>query len=1175
MSTDAHSIPPLEIAHVLFMDLVGYSLLPIDSQTRLIEELQTVVRDTPVFKKNEARGELIRLARGDGMALVFFLDLIAPIRCSLEIARALQDHPEIKLRMGVHSGPVYRVADINVQQDVSGGGIVMAQRVMDCGDAGHILLSGSVAEVLLQHSDWSDKVYDLGECEVKHGERVHLFNLYTDDLGNPSMPEKLRPEGDDGTSEGQKDEERTATTLPGHLAHYRIIRPLGKGGMGEVYLAEDTKLDRQVAIKVLPETMRNDPERLARFRREARAAASLKHNNIATIHAIEEADNVLFIVMEHVEGDTLSDRIPKDGMDLDTFFSTFIPLADALAHAHENGRIHRDLKPGNIMVTSDGTPKILDFGLARIMPLQPDLQEVDSEASTQTMQSDESQTDPSAMTQGPRLMGTPMYMSPEQAEQEPVDHRTDIFSFGVVMYEALTGRKAFEGGSRTSLLGRIVNDDPEPVTAIKPVTPYLLWQALRRCLEKDREERTQTARELHAELRHVNREVQAGTVLVDASTIPSPEPVVVPVPVPFWQRPVAIGVFLLFGIITALGGWLLKPKAEPPQPPLRKFDWPAENLLWPVISPDGTMVAYSSSDGKRLWVRDLDRTEPREIIAIDPDSPGRVMSPFWSPESDYIGYWNNDFSRRPGKRSLWKASVKGEDPLPICTIPAGIGLAFQTLTATCTWGADDRIAFASWNGWLYEVSALGGEPTVFLKPDSTLNEQWFGRPRFLPDGRTLLFAVERSGDSTAVEAMAKRYDNQDLLFAANIRRGGFVSQDIVAYSEATGRRVLDLPERFVHGVEGFSPSGHLLYRHLLDNQLSTEYQQHRLWAIPFDLETLAVTGIPLFVASGSFSVSVSADGTLVHRKTPQRRPSRLQLVWVDRTGDILGIIGQPQESLNLPALSPDDRLVAIVVKSQESRDIWIQDIARDIKTRITFGMTANDISWSPDGTHLVFCRNFGLRNGLFIVPVDGSGEPDSLVLSPNINLKVSSWSPDGKYLAYNRGLSNDISYIRMDGDRNHRQIPQPILKTPFQESHPQISPDGRYLAYQSDESGKWQVYLTRFPEGTGKWQVSRDGGILPRWSDRTHELFFVVDGILMAAKVTLRDTPLIGSLRKLFTEDRADVSFTGEHWGNYNYDVSADGQRFVMVQKVDGDEPDKPPTITVVENWYAEFKDRE
>jgi len=316
------------------------------------------------------------------------------------------------------------------------------------------------------------------------------------------------------------------------LTHYKILRPLGKGGMGEVFLADNTKLDRQVAIKVLPDAVRQDPERLACFRREAKAAASLKHNNIATIYSLEEADNVLFIVMEYVEGETLTDLIPKEGMNLDstggsrtapTFFAPFIPLADAFAHAHDQGRIHRDLKPGNIMVTEDGTPKILDFGLARIVPSSTSQPEViDSEAETKTMKADDPLSDPSAMTQGPKLMATPMYMSPGQAEMVETDHRTDIFSFGVVMYEAITGKKPFEGKSRTSLIGRIVNGDPEPVTSIKPVTPHQLWWTIEGCLRKNRVERTQTAHELCTNLRAVQKESESGTALIDASSLRTP-----------------------------------------------------------------------------------------------------------------------------------------------------------------------------------------------------------------------------------------------------------------------------------------------------------------------------------------------------------------------------------------------------------------------------------------------------------------------------------------------------------------------------------------------------------------------------------------------------------------------------------------------------------------------------
>ena len=306
------------------------------------------------------------------------------------------------------------------------------------------------------------------------------------------------------------------------LGHYRIIRQLGKGGMGEVYLAEDTRLDRQVAIKVLPERLRNNPERLQRFRREARAAASLNHPNIAHIYALEEFNDQLLITMEHVEGESLKDRIPDDGMDLDTFFNTFIPLVDALAHAHSQGRIHRDLKPGNIMMAEDGTPKILDFGLARI--IDPDPVQVAEESETklelgpddETRSMDEEEQRKAAeaakkavpsLTRGGQLIGTPQYMSPEQAERKETDARTDIFSFGVVMYQALTGQRPFEGKTLESIIGRIVEAEPKAVTELKPVTPYTLDWLIRMSLRKDREERTQNARSLHADLRDVQQEV--------------------------------------------------------------------------------------------------------------------------------------------------------------------------------------------------------------------------------------------------------------------------------------------------------------------------------------------------------------------------------------------------------------------------------------------------------------------------------------------------------------------------------------------------------------------------------------------------------------------------------------------------------------------------------------------
>lgn len=409
------------------------------------------------------------------------------------------------------------------------------------------------------------------------------------------------------------------------LGHYGIIRPLGEGGMGEVYLAEDPRLKREVAIKVLPESVSKDPERLKRFRREAEAAARLRHPNIATIHALEEED-VLFIVMEYVEGETLSDRIPAAGMDLDAFFSTFIPLADGLAHAHENGRIHRDLKPANIMITADGTPKILDFGLARIIPPATNKpQEIGSEDDAKTM-ADEPLSDPSAMTQGPGLMGTPRYMSPEQAECEETDARTDLFSFGVIMYEAVTGQNPFEGKTLESILGRVLTETPKPVTDLKPATPYQLWSSIRRCLKKDRNRRTQTAQELHEDLRDVQQEIQSATVLVDASQseIRNPKSAFIPL------RPLT-GVVLVLLLMTLAATLSRYFAPGPPDTPLLKFPLPLNNVTsnaWngPVISPDGTMIAYTKEG--LILIRDLDQLTPR----ILPGTYGGERL-FWSPDS--------------------------------------------------------------------------------------------------------------------------------------------------------------------------------------------------------------------------------------------------------------------------------------------------------------------------------------------------------------------------------------------------------------------------------------------------------------------------------------------------------------------------------------------------------------
>ena len=506
------------------------------------------------------------------------------------------------------------------------------------------------------------------------------------------------------------------------LGHYKVLHALGKGGMGEVYLAEDTSLKREVAIKVLPKSLRNDPERLARFRREAEAAAKLNHLNIATIYSIEEVDGVLFITMEYVEGKPLSAHIPSDGMDLDAFFSTFIPLADALAHAHGHGRIHRDLKPGNIMITPEGVPKILDFGLARITRLDSEPVDVDSEASTLTMKEGEPlpETPPPSITQGRQFMGTPSYMSPEQIETRQVDHRTDLFSLGIVMYEVLTGQRPFKGENVESIIGRILTEDPTAVPELKPITPHTLWWTVRKCLDKDRDRRTQTAGELHWDLHSVHAEVQAGTVLVDARTMPKPEPV------PFWRQPVAIAAMAIVALIVGLAAWFLKPV---PEPPLRKFELTVEavdNQAYdgPVISPDGTMIAYTQGrwPNTTLWIRNMDSVTPREL----PDARD-ARRPFWSPNSDFVGYFT--FTGVLAYWTLSKVAAAGGPGIILCELPLG-------LPRGGVWQADGTIVFgvapgaSAREGMLYAVPSQGGEPIVFATADSSLDQR--GRTRIGP-----------------------------------------------------------------------------------------------------------------------------------------------------------------------------------------------------------------------------------------------------------------------------------------------------------------------------------------------------------------------------------------------------------------------------------------------------------
>ena len=948
------------------------------------------------------------------------------------------------------------------------------------------------------------------------------------------------------------------------LLHYRITRELGAGGMGQVYLADDTELNRQVALKVLPESVREDPERLCRFRTEAKSAAKLNHPNIAQIYALEEAmpaddgtddgdrhdvgadtainrgsrhdvraycntplqspatSPILFIVMEYVPGKTLTGHIPQDGLALDRFFEWFLPLSDALAHAHEHHITHRDLKPENIMISQDGMPKILDFGLARIAHSAPPPEEFDSQAPTMTMDPDGA---PEILTVTPQFLGTPPYMSPEQASMEEVDHRTDLFSFGTVMYEALTGKRPFTGKTKTEIVSSVLKDEPVPVGEVKPDIPRDLERIVTRCLRKDLRARYQTALDLSHDLAQVQKDVETGVVAGPVSVVRD---------MPVWRRPMAIlGISILTLIIVTT--WLLKPVPSVSEPPLRKFEM-AVDLFGgvaayngPAISPDGTMIAYSQGDGWNglsLWIRDLDTVTAREL----PDTRD-AFRPFWSPNSDFVAY----FTLNPW--ALRKVAVAGGPSIHLCDMPANLSFARGGV-----WRPDGTIVFSvtpafSDAGVLYTVPSQGGEPVVFAVADSSLDRLGLIYPALLPDGA--------------------------LLYAATVGE----TDGALMVQKGQERRVI-LPirgERAAFPV--YSPTGHIVYQRGFP-------ESRGIWAVPFDAGLLGATGESFPVNPIGSYPTVSSDGTLVHRTGEAAFYPPGRLAWVDRQGRVKPA-GKVWEGLSSVSLSPDGRKAAFTA---EDEDIRVYDFEQDTATRMTYD-PALDMSpvWSPAGRWLAYQSYRSGFGDIYVRRTDGSGNAELLVGGPE-GVAPGSWSRDGRHLIYFKesdGTGYDIWYTTLhekDGTVVLDGTPQVFLRTSYYEGWSRLSPDGRYLAYSSNESGQYEVYVRPFPNGDSKWQVSLDGGRYPQWSPEGGELFYLEEamaadrGPIMAVPVEMSGGFRPGRVRKLFDAPE-DVDLA-------EFDVSADGRRFLAIQRV-GKAEQPQITITVVQNWAKEFEGRE
>jgi len=853
--------------------------------------------------------------------------------------------------------------------------------------------------------------------------------------------------------------------------------------MGEVYRAKDTRLDRDVAIKVLPETLARDKERLLRFEREAKVLATLSHPNIAAIYGFEEHNGQQLLVMELAEGETLSERLRRGALPIDDSLDAARRIAEALEAAHEKGIVHRDLKPANVKITVDGDVKVLDFGLAKALA-------GDEPSRTDSVNSPTITAD---FTRPGVILGTAGYMSPEQARGRSIDKRTDIWAFGCVLFECLSGVRLFAGETATDSIGAILHKEPE-WALLPPSTPPTIQLLLRRCLAKDRNKRLRDIGDARIEIENAIADPSATSLGLAQSALTAAE-----------RRPRRLLNRVLMGIaLLAAGGagvglaWVLRPT-----PPLRKFEFAPNNLQAErgvSISPDGRKIAYMSQD--QLCIRELDRLEPRPL----PDSAD-ARHPFWSPDSAFVGYMRHG--------QLWKSSVRGGASV-ICKMGQQ-----ETAVAGAGWGQDGKVIFATGSAGVYEVSAQGGDPRSVLEPDKEAGEEDFHDAALLPDGRAVVFVIH-----------GKKGPDTIALFGGGLRK-------VLLHQEA---------ERFFGPV--YSATGHILYQRAKTTP--------GIWALPFSLAKLEVTGEPFLVVPNAYRASLSSDGMLVY--VPGNPSIEVRIAWADRQGKILGTIGQPQVDMFAPALSPDGARVVVSAQEGEGRDLWIHDVARGTKTRFTFSPD-DEIGprWSPDGRDIAF-NILGWRWA--IKPADGVGPTREMGEGGGVH-----YTPDGKGVVLVRPgketkTQRDLWYVPLDGESE----PKILLRTPADERNPALSPDGRYLAYASDESGHDEVYLTRFPSGEGKWQVSVDGGRGPRWNPNGRELFFASTNALFFADVQTEPDLVLGTPKKLFDGDRIGIHV----WRGY--DVAGDGERLVVVQSENQNQT--TPTITVVENWFTEFKDR-
>ena len=880
------------------------------------------------------------------------------------------------------------------------------------------------------------------------------------------------------------------------ISHYKITEELGAGGMGVVYKAEDTKLERTVALKFLAAHLLEDEEGRARFIREAKAAAALDHQNICTVHEIDEVEGETFIAMAYIEGQTVKDKIGERPLKLDEALDIAAQTAQGLQAAHEKGVVHRDIKSANLMVTPRGQVKIMDFGLAQL-------------------------AERSQLTKTATILGTPAYMSPEQTKRLPTDRRTDIWSLGVVIYEMVTGKLPFEGERQEAVLYAIGNEEPEPITALRAGLPMELEWIVGKAMAKDAGERYQHVEEIIVDLKSLTAKLTAGksTILRAAAQGASPaarqDSTGTRSALSALRKRERLSWVLAAGLAVALFAALFLRQTPPPERPVSKWSFAPEALAtrFPsvAVSPNGRHIAYIAGlDRPSLWVRDIDRVEPRRLAGTE----GASWEPFWSPDSQLLGFTVG--------QELKKVSVEVGAPTTICRLPGGY--------LGGSWSPDgESIAFSS-SGRIYEIPARGGQAELLFEREKTEKGRGNWYPHFLP-----------------LQARAR---------SVVLPVGNFAAADVVLKNLETGESQVLAEGQF----PVYSPSGHIVFEARVGGQRS-------LWALPFSPETLQSRGAAVPIAESARHPSVSKNGTLVFVELAGGGLE--QLVWRDRDGNKLGEIGQPQQEILEPALSPDGGHVAVRGTESGNQDVWVHEVERPMKQRLTFD-AAQDTRprWSPSGREIAFQSARGGNYDIFRRAADGTGEVELLV-GAEANERPYGWSRDGNHLLYTAqgDTGFDLWYLKRKDDGEGFESAT-FLETPFNEQAPQLSPDGRFLAYCSDASGEYQVYVRPFPSGDGQWQVSASGGCQPRWSHDSKELFYVEQDTLMAVEVRTSAAFATVSTTPLFSDPHLFVAVPIQ----VSYDVSADGH-FVLVDTVESEEA-KPPSIQVVENWFEEFRDR-